>query len=252
MTEVLDRPRAVPALSERRPPLTRLTALEIRKSLSTRSGRILVGTASVLPAGGATLMFALGEHPPTAPILLGVLGALVGMLLVAVGVLATAAEWTHRTVQTTFLTVPQRSRVLTAKYGGMALLGGTIAAVIVGSTFAVAAVGAGAGFTWAGAGMAAVVTILAGAAMTVVGAGIGAAVANAPAALTGTYLVLLVGITILNGLRPDWGRNVDPLGATYELIAGSATAARPIAVLAGWVLASTVAGALLTRRRAIS
>src|SRR5215207_9259408 len=106
MTEVLDRPPAVPALAERRPPLGRLTALEIRKSLSTRSGRTLTGAAALLPAVGASLLF--------------LLGALVSMLLVSVGVLATAAEWTHRTVQTTFLTVPRRGRVLAAKYGGMA------------------------------------------------------------------------------------------------------------------------------------
>jgi len=252
MTEVLDRPPAVPALAERRPPLGRLTALEIRKSLSTRSGRTLTGAAALLPAVGASLLFWLGARPPSAPVLLGVLGALVSMLLVSVGVLATAAEWTHRTVQTTFLTVPRRGRVLAAKYGGMALLGGLIAGIIVCTTFAVAAVGAGAGFSWAGAGVAVAVAILAGAAMTIVGAGIGAAVANAPAALTGTYLVVLVGMTILNGVRPAWGRNVDPLAATYELISGQAGLARPVAVLTGWVLVTTVAGALLTRRRPIS
>ena len=31
------------------------------------------------------------------------------MLLIAVGVLCTAGEWTHGTVQTTFLTVPTRA-----------------------------------------------------------------------------------------------------------------------------------------------
>ena len=74
--------------------------------------------------------------------------------------------------------------MLAAKYAGAALLGAGITAVVVASTFAVAAIGAG--FSWTGAGVAAVATVGAGAALTVVGAGIGAAIGNAPAALTGT------------------------------------------------------------------
>ena len=70
------------------------------------------------------------------------LGTLVSMLLIAVGVLSTAGEWTHGTVQTTFLAVPRRGRVLAAKYAGMALLGAGISAVVVGQRLAVAAVGA--------------------------------------------------------------------------------------------------------------
>ena len=249
-TAVLDRAPG-PALAGSRPPLARLTGLEIRKSLSTRSGRTLVGAAAVLPAAGAATIFALGEQPPNAAMLLAVLGSLVGMLLLAVGVLSTAGEWTHGTVQTTFLTVPQRGRVLAAKYAGMALLGATIATVVVGSIYAVTALGAADGFSWQGAGMAAAAAVATGAVLTVVGAGIGAAVANAPAALTGTYLVLLVGMTILNGAKPEWGRNVDPLAATFNLI-GQDGGTRSVAVLAGWVLVSTVAGAVVTRRRAIS
>ena len=249
---VLDRAPAV-ALAERRPPLTRLTVLEIRKSLSTRSGRTLAGTAAVLPAAGVAVLFALGQEIPGAAPMLSLLGTLVAMLMLAVGVLATAGEWTHRTVQTTFLTVPRRSRVLLAKYGGMALLGAGIAAVVVGSTFAVAAVGAGSGFSWDGAGVAVLATIAGCAAMTVVGAGIGAAVANAPAALTGTYLLLLVVMNVLHGVRPTWAEKVDPLAATYELIGRDAVGtARPVAILVGWVLVTTVAGAAVTRRRAIS
>jgi len=63
--------------------------------------------------------------------------------------------------------------------------------------------------------------------------------------------VLLVGMTILNGARPEWGRNVDPLAATFNLI-GQDGGARSVAVLGGWLVATTVIGAVLTRRRAIS
>jgi ABC-2 type transport system permease protein len=252
MTAVLDpvmTTAAVPALADRRPPFARLVALEIRKSLSTRSGIALAGAAAVLPAAAVGLMIALNDAPPNAATMLALLGTLVGMLLIAVGVLATAGEWTHGTVQTTFLAVPRRGRMLAAKYAGMAVLGGAISAVVVGTTYAVAAVGTD--FSWAGAGVAAAATIGAGAALTVVGAGIGAAIGNAPAALTGTYLVLLVGMTVLNTAKPAWGKKVDPLSATFDLVQGDA-AARPIAVLAGWLVATAVAGIVVTRRRAIS
>jgi len=254
MTAVLDRPATVlptRPLADRRPPLARLIGLEVRKSLSTRSGLALTAAAAVLPAGAVGLMMALHDSPPTAATMLALLGTLVSMLLIAVGVLATAGEWTHGTVQTTFLAVPRRGRVLAAKYAGLALLGAAISAVVVASTYGVATIGAGAGFSWTGAGAAAVATVGAGAALTVVGAGIGAAIGNAPAALTGTYLVLLVGMTVLDNARPTWGKHVDPLSAMFDLVEGDATA-RPIAVLAAWLLVTAVAGIAVTRRRAIS
>jgi ABC-2 type transport system permease protein len=252
MTAVLDRPAtATRPLADRRPPVTRLVGLEIRKVLSTRSGLALTGAAAVAPAAVTALMIGLDATPPGAATLLALLGTLVGLLMIAIGVLSTAGEWTHGTVQTTFLAVPQRGRVLAAKYAGTALLGAVISAVVVGTTFAVAAVGAGADFSWDGVGVAAVGTILAGAALAVVGAGIGAAVGNAPAALTGTYLLLLVAINVLNGAKPIWGKRVDPLSAVFDLVEGDATA-RPVAVLAGWVLVTTVAGIVVTRRRAVS
>jgi ABC-2 type transport system permease protein len=247
---VLDRP-ATATLVDRRPPLTRLIGLEIRKILSTRSGLALAGAAAVTPAAVTAVMLTLADAPPGAATLLALLGTLVALLMIAIGVLSTAGEWTHGTVQTTFLAVPRRGRVLTAKYAGTALLGAVVSAVVVGSTLAVAAVGTGSGFSWAGTGVAIAATIGAGAALTVVGAGIGAAVGNAPAALTGTYLVLLVAINILNGAKPGWGKHVDPLSAVFDLVEGDA-AARPIAVLTAWVLTTAIAGIVVTRRRTIS
>ena len=252
MTAVLNPvPTTVPvsALADRRPPFARLVALEIRKSLSTRSGVALAGAAAVVPAGALGLMIALNDSPPNAATMLALLGTLVSMLLIAVGVLSTAGEWTHGTVQTTFLAVPRRGRVLAAKYVGMAVLGATISAVVVATTYGVAAIGTD--FSWTGAGVAAAATVGAGAALTVVGAGIGAAVGNAPAALTGTYLILLVGMTVLNGAKPTWGKHVDPLAAMFDLVEGDATT-RPIAVLAGWLVVTAIAGVAVTRRRSIS
>ncbi len=243
---------ADPALAGRRPPTARLVGLEIRKSLSTRSGRTLALTAALLPAIGIGIAMALGQKPPSAPEMLGVLGTLVATLMLSVGVLATAGEWTHKTVQTTFLAVPRRHRVLIAKYGGMALLGAAISALVAASTLAVAAVLAGSAFSWAGVGIAVAATIGTGAAMTAIGAGVGAAVANVPAALTGSYVVLLIGMNLLRATKPVWALHVDPLQAMADLISRQGSAGTHIAVLAGWVAVATLAGAALTRRRALA
>jgi hypothetical protein len=241
-----------PAIRGRRPSIARLTALEIRKSLSTRSGLGMAIAASTLPAVAVGIIFGLGQKIPSAAEMLAVFGTLVAMLTLAVGVLATAGEWTHHTVQTTFLTVPRRHRVLIAKYAGMALLGAAISAVVAGSTLAVAAVAAGSAFSWAGTGPAVLAVIGTGAAMTALGAGIGAAVANAPAALTGTYVLLLVAMNLLRAVKPAWADHADPLQNMADLISRQGTAGAHIALLAAWVVAALLAGTAVTNRRALA
>jgi ABC-2 type transport system permease protein len=234
-----------------RPPLTRLAGLEVRKILSTRSGVALAGSAALLPGLATVLALMLDDPPPNAPQLLGVFGTLAAVLLVSVGVLSTAGEWTHGTVQTTFLAVPQRGRVLVAKYAATALLGAAVAACVVAISLAAVAVGADADFGWAGTVTAVVATLAGSAALTVTGAGIGAASGNAPAALTGTYVTLLLGMSILNGLKPAVGRWVDPVSALHDLVVDVNTA-RTVTVLLAWVAVTTLTGVLVTRRRAVA
>jgi hypothetical protein len=97
-----------------------------------------------------------------------------------------------------------------------------------------------------------VATIGTGAAMTTLGAGIGAAIANAPAALTGTYGVLLVAMNLLRAVKPAWANHADPLQNMADLISRQGTASAHIAVLAGWVLTATLAGTAVTRSRALA
>ena len=56
---------------------------------------------------------------------------LTGIVLLPLGVLSTAGEWSHRTAQTTLLLVPHRGRVLMAKAIGVAILATALAAVAV-------------------------------------------------------------------------------------------------------------------------
>src|SRR5690242_20258818 len=70
--------------------------LEVRKSLSTRSGLALV-SAAVLLAPAATAIAAGTANAPLDNVLgpLVVTGMLTALVLVSLGVLSTAGEWSH-------------------------------------------------------------------------------------------------------------------------------------------------------------
>src|SRR5215218_6843908 len=133
---------AVPASEVARPTgpsFAKLTGLEIRKSLSTRSGKS-VAVASVLLAPIGMLLVSLNASG-TAPgaTILGISGMLTALVLLALGVLSTAGEWSNRSIQTTFLLVPQRGRVLAAKGAAMTVLGSAFAAISVALSTAILA-----------------------------------------------------------------------------------------------------------------
>jgi ABC-2 type transport system permease protein len=229
--------------------LPRLVTLEVRKTLSTRSGRLLTGAAAVLPVVGISTVLALGQEIPGAREMLAVLGSLVAILMLAVGIISTAGEWTHRTVQTTFLTVPRRGRVVAAKYVAAAVTGAVTTAFMAASTLAVTAIAAGSDFVWTGAGMAVAAAVAAGAALAAVGAGIGATITNTAAALTGTFVTLLIGLPLLAAVRPTIAEKVDPLLAMVNVVSNQHTGTS-VAVLTGWLAVATTAGAVVTRRKA--
>jgi ABC-2 type transport system permease protein len=232
------------------PSLGLLTRLEVRKSLSTRSGKAVAAASALLAPAAVAVIAAASSEPlvlATGP--LAVMGMLTGYILLALGVLSSAGEWSHRTVQTTFLLVPHRGRVVAAKALAAGLMGAAFAAV---ST----ALSAGALFliesrlSWDGSARAMLIVVAAGAVFAVTGVGVGAALGNTPAALTGLYLVILGVMPVLHTVKPAIATKVDPANAVLELAQGNETATS-IAVLSGWVLVAMVAGTVMTRRRAV-
>ncbi|MGY1605912.1 MULTISPECIES: hypothetical protein [unclassified Geodermatophilus] len=243
---------ARPAVRERGASPATLVGLEIRKSLSTRSGRTLALVSALLAPVAAAVMAATSDDDlgsATGPV--GALGLVTVLVLLALGVLSTAGEWTHRTVQTTFLVVPQRGRVVAAKTVAVALLGATLAAVATAATAGVLAVAPVGDLTWDGVPQAFGVVVAAGAAFAVVGAGVGAAVANSPAALTGLYLTVLGVMPVLRMAQPGLAGKLDPADAVLGLALGHGGSTQ-VLVLTGWVVVSLVAGTVLTRRRAVA
>jgi ABC-2 type transport system permease protein len=232
------------------PSFPTLVGIEARTSVSARSGKALVAAAALFGPAAMTLALTTGDDvgPVGGPI--GVVGMLTGLILLSFGVLSTAGEWSHRTVQTTFLLVPHRGRVLAAKAAAVALMGMALAAVSAGLAAGVLVVTGGDGLVWEGVGQALLAAIGAGAAFAVIGAGVGAALANTPAALTSLYLVILGVLPVVRTVKPEVGARLDPAEAVLALAQGQSET-RSVLILAGWVVLASVAGWILTHRRAV-
>jgi hypothetical protein len=232
------------------PSLPTLIGIEMRKSLSTRSGKALAVAAVLLgPAAVAIIAGASAEPPRSVTGSIGVTGLLTGYLLIALGVLSSAGEWTHRTVQTTFLLVPRRGRVLAAKAAAVGTLGAVLGAVSTSLSSGVLAVMVD-GISWDGAGRSIPVAVAAAAGFALVGAGVGAAFANTPAALTGVYLTLLGVIPLISGFKPDLAQKFDPANAVLNLADGQ-NITTSVIIAACWVVIPAAAGWFLTQRRAV-
>lgn len=115
---------ATPAAASARVPLRRLVAVELRKSIDTRSGFwLLVGTG--LAAVAATILviaFAPAGQLTYATFTLAI-GKPMSVLLPLIALLSVTAEWTQRSGLTTFTLVPHRGRVILAKGVAMLLVG---------------------------------------------------------------------------------------------------------------------------------
>lgn len=232
------------------PSLPTAVGLEVRKSLSTRSGKALVGSALLL-APAAVLIASTTASEPLDNVLgpLVVTGLLTALVLVALGVLSTAGEWSHGTVQTTFLLEPRRGRVMAAKSVAVAAMGAVVAAAAAGLSSLLLVVMEPSA-TWDGGARAILWVSVAGAAFALIGAGVGAAVGNTPGALTGFYLLELGVIPALQITKPEIADKIDPGNAILEL-AQNNHQAQSITILAVWVGVALVAGTVMNGRRAV-
>jgi ABC-type Na+ efflux pump permease subunit len=224
--------------------------LEVRKSLSTRSGRAVAVAATLL--GPAAMAIAAGTASEDLNNVLGplvVTGLLSALVLLALGALSTAGEWSHRTMETTLLLEPRRGRVMAAKAVAVALMGAVIAVVASGISTLVLLV-LEPSWPWDGVGRAVLMVAVAGATFALIGAGVGAAIGNTPGALTGIYLLNLGLLPVLQTVKPALADKIDPGNAILELAQGHEQA-QSVTILAVWVGVALVAGTVMTRRRAV-
>jgi ABC-2 type transport system permease protein len=127
-----------PVAGIHRVPLARITKVELRKMLDTRSGFWLIasiGITAVLATGGV-ILFADGDELTYSTFATAIRFPVV-IILPLIAILAVTSEWTQRTGLTTFTLVPHRQRVITAK----AISSVIIAIAAMALTFAVGALG---------------------------------------------------------------------------------------------------------------
>ena len=128
----------VPRTTVKPIPLTRITAVELRKMFDTRSGFWLIASiaiTSLLAAGGVILWAPDGNL--TYSTFATAIRFPVVIILPLIAILAVTSEWSQRTGLTTFTLVPHRSRVITAK--AISSVAIAIAAMVL--AFAVGALG---------------------------------------------------------------------------------------------------------------
>ena len=120
------------------PPLQRLTAVEARKMIDTRAGFWLLVLVALSAVALVVLVLAVGEtEDQTLKSLFGDSIQVISILLPIVGLLLVTSEWSQRTALSTFTLVPERSRVVAAKF----LASSAIAVLAVLVCLAVAAAG---------------------------------------------------------------------------------------------------------------
>jgi hypothetical protein len=194
-----------------RPSLVRLTRVEVRKSVDTRSGRVLIGVTLLLSLLALGYLVARGDaslltyrdfvQVGTYPVL---------VLLPVVGVLAMAAEWTQRTVLTTFTFTPRRMRVLGAKL--LAVVGlGVVVIAVVDALAALALVLRvlllGASPSWTDTGSTLLGSMVSAGLGLVMGAALGALLMQ-PALAIATYFIapniVLLAVGVLASDKAEW------------------------------------------------
>ncbi len=197
-------------------PLTRVVAVELRKSFDTRSGMWLlasIGIAAVLTTG-AIIAWSPSEEFTYSQFVLAI-GMPMTVILPIIAALSVTAEWTQRTGLATFTLVPHRGRVLLAK----ALASVIVAAAATVVTFAVAVGGnliaariAGITPVWDGdatalAAFAAAITLL-----MLTGFMLGALIRNSAGAIVSYMLYAFVapGVLALLAMSQEWFRDLRP------------------------------------------
>jgi ABC-2 type transport system permease protein len=135
MTAATLDPRSAQPAPTTGPGPARLTQIEMRKFVDTRSGLWLLVVIGLLSGLLVAVQLIWGGHgdgnfagflePSLFP---------VGVLLPVLGVLTVTTEWSHRTALTTFTLVPRRRRILVAKLAAAVIF--ALASVVVSLAFA--------------------------------------------------------------------------------------------------------------------
>jgi large-conductance mechanosensitive channel len=197
-------------------PLSRVTAVELRKMFDTRSGFWLMASiviASVL-ATGAVIIFA-PDAELTYSTFASAIGFPMAVILPMIAVLSVTSEWSQRSGLTTFTLVPRRGRVILAKAIG------TVGVAVVSMVLAmgIGALGnlagsalAGVPATWDSSVTDLLNIVLGNVVGLMVGFMLGVVIRNSAGAIV-AYFVLTLVLPVLGGVlaaTASWYRDLQP------------------------------------------
>jgi len=234
---------AMPAAAGRdtRPGLSRLTKVELRKMVNTRSGfwlLIAVGALTVI-AVFVTALLAHEEDRTFRHILSNGLQP-AGILLPVVGILLITSEWSQRTALVSFALVPNRTRLLAAKVlAGVVLALAATAVALVFSVIGAAIASTDAQHVWSlpvGLLLQDIVYVVTA---MVIGIGFGAALQSSAPAIV-IYFVLPVAFAAIGSIHAltsivDWVNTAEALEPlTTEVMTGHQWA-QGLVALALWI-----------------
>ncbi|MEV8376768.1 ABC transporter permease [Kribbella sp. NPDC056861] len=235
----------------------KLVAIELRKSVNTRSGRFLIlGILALAVAALGWQLTHLNDGRQAFSSYLDAASTGVILLLPVIGVMAMTSEWTQRTALTTFTLSPRRIRVQVAKFVSAILLSAVVLSATTLLALAGTAIGgsvSGDGATYAGMGGALAGTYLTTALNVVMGAAFGAVIAQTAVAI----LVFFIAPTAWTLAGPALFKSnadyLDVFGAfgriaerdLHGMVPQTATA------LAVWIVLPTIVGLWASSRREV-
>lgn len=187
----------------------RLTGVELRKLIITRSTRVfLIVLASMGTVAAATAALVGAPTVVSGATVFAVLGLVFTIAMPVLGVLIFTSDWQHREIVALFLAQPRRGRSFVAKVVATVVVS---LALLAGTAVAAAAMSAAVGLalnrplSWAGLDEAAVMLVSGSLIGVLAGAALGAALQNAIAAISLSFVQSLVLDPLLGLLSPQVG-----------------------------------------------
>lgn len=243
--------RPVPAA----PALTRLTRIELRKSVDTRASRWLLIAVAVTGLVTCALSAFLGHAKDhTFHTVAGSVQGSMSVLLPVVSILLVTSEWSQHTTLQTFVLVPRRGRIVAAKIIASGIIAVLVAAYGIGLT----ALGTGltSDGSWNHAATVAVGSVVVQLISQLSGVGFGLLLMSSPAAIVLNFVIpiawgaLAGGVHALHHVQP-W---LDPAKVSTNLLSGEVGPqrwAQAATVVLVWVVALIAAGTVRLQRRDI-
>jgi ABC-2 type transport system permease protein len=235
----------------------KLVALELRKSVDTRSGRVLI--AAILLLAVAALTWQMTHMPKGDAGFDGFLGAAstgVMLLLPVIGVMAMTSEWTQRTALTTFTLSPRRVRVQLAKFVSAVVLSAVVTTAVVLLAFAgtaLAGATSGRGTSYAGLGGQLAGGYLTVALNVVMGAAFGAVIAQTAVAILVYFIAPTAWSLAGPALFKDNANWLDVFGALGRIAERDLHGMVPetLTAVGVWIVLPTVVGLWASSRREV-